>query len=110
MYTVFLSLVLWKVLTGDVRIIIQNYKLQDVKYTEKRENRNAKRHFGPPLTEKMIKTWRDQDILKKTVQRETQKRGKRSKWLEVESEMLKSKNGIAISTKMIRTYAVKTTC
>lgn len=46
----------------------------------------------------------------KTVQRETQKRGKRSKWLEVESEVLKSKNGIAISTKMIRTYAVKTTC
>uniref|UniRef100_A0A8C8RNE1 HTH CENPB-type domain-containing protein n=1 Tax=Pelusios castaneus TaxID=367368 RepID=A0A8C8RNE1_9SAUR len=37
------------------------FKLEVVKYAKEHGNRAAKRHFGPPPTEKMIREWRKQE-------------------------------------------------
>ena len=93
-----------------------SYKLQVVKYAEEHGNRQAERHFGPPPTEKMIRTWRGQkEALQNSRKEKRAERGKNAKWPELEYSVLKwvqenRENGIAISTKMIRTYAINLAC
>ena len=38
-----------------------NGKLQVIKYAKKHGDRAAERHFGPPPTENVIRSWRQQE-------------------------------------------------
>ena len=65
-------------------------QLQVVKYAEEHGNRQAERHFGPPPTEKMIRTWRGQkEALQNSRKEKRAERGKNAKWPELEYSVLK---------------------
>jgi hypothetical protein len=71
------------------------------------DNMVAERHFGPPPTEKMIRTWRKQDEeLLKLEKNKHLCRTHAAKWPKLESEVKKwitahRNNGISVSTKII---------
>jgi len=85
------------------------FKIKVVNYAEKHGNWAAERHFGPPLTQKMIREWRKQR--KDLIKADKSKKPLRScapKWPKLEEYVKKwiidhRKNGIAVSIKMILT-------
>lgn len=62
------------------------YKLRVIAYAKEHGNRAAERHFGPPPTEKMIRTWRNQeeDLKKATHSKYNLRRGT-AQWPELEA-------------------------
>ena len=84
-----------------------SFKLQVIKYAKENGNRAAERHFGPPPTEKMIRTWRRQENeLKETKCSKHNLRKGVVKWPQLEEDVRtwlldQRRTGISVSTKMI---------
>ncbi len=83
------------------------FKLDVINYAKEHGNRAAERMFGPPPTEKMIRSWRQQEEKLKTVSGSKHNlRGRHAKWPELEDELCswvtdQRSQGITVSTKMI---------
>ena len=89
------------------------FKLQVVDYAKQHGNRAAERKFGSPSTEKMIRTWRNQeDQLNASTYKKKKTCLRRGvvKWPDLEEELktwvVDNRNsGIGVSTKMIMNHA-----
>ena len=60
-------------------IVTSSFKLQVIKYAKENGNRATERHFGPPPTEKMIRTWRRQENELKEAKHSKRKPSQRSR-------------------------------
>jgi predicted Holliday junction resolvase-like endonuclease len=83
------------------------FKLNVITFAKEHGNMVDERHFGPPQTEKMIRTWRKQE--EELLKLENNKhlcQAHAAKWPKLESEVKKwitdhRNNGISVSTKII---------
>ncbi|KFM67421.1 hypothetical protein X975_01165, partial [Stegodyphus mimosarum] len=64
------------------------YKLRVMAYAKEHRNKTLERHFRPPPTEKIIRTWRNQeeDLKKATRSKHNQRKGT-AQWPDLEGEL-----------------------
>ncbi|CAL4174896.1 unnamed protein product [Meganyctiphanes norvegica] len=100
--------------TATIGTMAISYKRTVVFYARQHGNRAAERMFGPPLTEKIIRSWRKQeDDLKVVSRQKTRYRvcgGVLVKWPELEEELKNCvvnnrSSGLCVSTKIIIHHA-----